>query len=68
MTVDIQVHGAGSGSSVFLFEPLTDTGRDWMEENVGAESWQWLGGRLAVDAHFAFGLAAGMVEEGLIVR
>ncbi len=57
----------GNSGSIFTFTPLTNAARNWIAENVQAESWQWLGGALAVDHHFARDLAQGMIDSGLVV-
>lgn len=64
---DIQV-GGERASTVFLFRPLTDRGRAWVEENVRLESWQWVGNAFAVEHRFAQELARAMIEDGLRVR
>jgi len=33
-----------SYGSVVGLSPMTQAAREWIEENVAAESWQWLGG------------------------
>ena len=35
--------------SVVGFTPLTDEAREWMDEHVAAEGWQWMGKTLMVD-------------------
>lgn len=63
--VDVYV---GNEGSVFTFQPATDTARQWIDENVEAEGWQWLGNTLVVDHRFAQDLAQGMIDAGLVVR
>ena len=64
-TVDVNVSRSGS---IFLFDLNTDAAESWVEENVQAESWQWLGGRLCVDHGFAHALVQGMQDAGLVVE
>lgn len=64
VSADIEVE---NGGSLFLFRPLTDAGREWLNENVAAESWQWFGGALAVEHRYAGDLAQGAQEAGLRV-
>lgn len=48
--------------SIVLFEPLTRTAREWLEDNVD-EPWQWLGNALAVDHRAAQDLYDAIVED-----
>jgi hypothetical protein len=63
--VDVTVENHGS---LFLFTPHTQAAKDWVSENVGLESWQWLGTGFAVEHRFALDLADGMLADGLEVR
>jgi hypothetical protein len=63
--VDVNVSRSGS---IFVFDLNTEVAESWVEENVLAESWQWLGGRLCVDHGFAHALAQGMQDAGLVVE
>lgn len=45
--------------------PKTDKAREWIEENVGTEPWQWLGDALAVDHRYIEDLELGMLDAGL---
>ena len=65
VVVDLQVENHGS---IFLFRPLTDEGRVWLDENTETEGWQWLGGALAVEHRYAADLAYGAQADGLEVR
>lgn len=51
--------------SVVLIRPVSDAGREWLDENVESESYQWLGGNLAIEHGYADGLLAAMEEAGL---
>ncbi len=62
---DVIVH---NGGSIFQFEPLTEAAKDWIEENVQAESWQFMGSSLCVEHRYAGDLAAGMIADGLVVE
>ncbi len=54
--------------NLFGFTPMTPAGREWIEKNVNAESWQWLGMTLNVEHSYAADLVAGMQEAGLTVE
>lgn len=62
--VDVTVENNGG---IFTFEPHTDAGREWIDENVPADA-QWLGGRLCVEHRYAYDLAQGMLNDGLNVK
>lgn len=59
---DISVSNEGS---IFMFYPLTTEGKGWLEENTDG---MWLGNGLAVEHRFAWDLAQGAIEDGLIVE
>ena len=63
-TSDVIVENHGS---LFVIQPLTAAGREWIEENVQSEPYQWLGGGLCVEHRFAAGLVNGMIDAGLKV-
>lgn len=50
--------------SLFLIRPVSKAARQWLDENVVAEPWQWLGGALAVDHRFARDILAELVDAG----
>lgn len=53
--------------SVVTITPETDRGRQWMEENLATEPWQWLGNSLGVEWRFADDIITGAVGDGLEV-
>jgi hypothetical protein len=61
---DVRVENHGT---LFVFQPLTDAGRTWIDEHVESESWQWIGGGLSVEHRYAEHLATGMQADGLTV-
>jgi hypothetical protein len=52
--------------AIFLFEPLSVAGQQWIDENVQSDA-QWYGNALVVEWRYAGELAAGMREAGLIL-
>ena len=62
-TPDVLVCNEGT---VFLFYPLTSRGREWVEENVQPDA-QWFGNTLVVEHRYAWGLAQGMKDTGLVL-
>jgi hypothetical protein len=64
-TPDVTVSNHGS---LFLVTPFTQDARDWINTNVHAEGWQWLGQSLAVEHRFVAHLVDGMLDAGLDVQ
>jgi hypothetical protein len=62
---DVLVENAGT---VFTFCPLTPVATEWVAENVEAEAYQWFGHVLVVEHRFAWGLAQGMLDAGLVLE
>ena len=54
--------------SVVGFTPRTDAAREWIEDNVQAEDYQWMGPTLWVDHRYAGPLCDGMAADGLELR
>jgi hypothetical protein len=61
---DVEVSGHGS---IFLVEPKTDAGREWIREHVSGEA-LWFGRALAVEHRYVANLVDGMINDGLIVE
>ena len=61
-TPDVLVRNEGT---VFFFCPLTSRGKQWIEEHVQADA-QWFGSALVVE-RFAWGLAQGLKDAGLVL-
>jgi hypothetical protein len=53
--------------TVFLFNPITSRAKEWIDENVQPEA-QWFGTTLVVEHRFAWGLAQGMLDAGLVLE
>jgi hypothetical protein len=60
---DVLVRDVGT---VFLFCPLTSLGREWIDEHVQSDA-LWFGHALVVEHRFAWGLARGMKDAGLVL-
>lgn len=61
---DILVRNEGT---VFLFCPLTVRAKDWIDRHVERDA-LWFGNDLVVEHRFAWGLAQGMKDAGLILK
>jgi hypothetical protein len=62
-TTDVLVRNEGT---VFLFCPLTSLGKEWIDEHVQSEA-LWFGHALVVEHRYAWGLAQGMKDAGLVL-
>jgi hypothetical protein len=62
---DVLVANAGT---VFTFCPLNAKAKSWIDDNVASESYQWLGRTLVVEHRYAWGLAEGMIDAGLVLQ
>jgi hypothetical protein len=62
--VDVVVSAHGS---LFLMEPRTGVGREWILDNV-ADDATWFGGSLVVEHGYAESLVRGMQGDGLEVK
>lgn len=63
-TPDVWVRNEGT---VVQFLPLSDAAREWIDQNVQSEDWQWMGRSLVVDHRYAGNLIEGMQGAGLVV-
>jgi len=63
ITPDVLVRNEGT---VFLFCPLTSQGKEWIDEHVQPDA-LWFGSALVVEHRFAWGLAQGMKDAGLVL-
>jgi hypothetical protein len=62
-TPDVLVRNEGT---VFVFCPLTPRAKEWINEHVQSDA-QWFGNALVVEHRYAWGLAEGMKDEGLVL-
>jgi len=52
--------------TLFLFCPLTARAKSWIDEHVQPDA-MWFGRALVVEHRFAWGLALGMKDAGLVL-
>jgi hypothetical protein len=64
VTPDVLIANEGT---VFVFCPLTIAAKQWIEGNVQPDA-QWFGNSLIVEHRFAWGLAVGMKDAGLVLE
>jgi hypothetical protein len=61
---DVFINNQGT---IACFAPLTARAKEWFDENVQSESWQWRGNALAVDHRCAADLMGALAEAGMAV-
>jgi hypothetical protein len=61
---DVLVRDEGS---VIMLTPKSEKAKAWVDENLGLESWQWLGPSFAVEWRYAPDIVQGMMGDGLDV-
>jgi hypothetical protein len=52
--------------TTFVFTPMTVRAKEWFDEHVESEPWQWLGASMVVETRYGWGLAAGLKAAGLL--
>jgi hypothetical protein len=62
---DVRVTNDGT---VSLFELISLDSREWVDDNVEAESYQFLGHNLVVEHRYVSDLIVGMANDGLEVE
>jgi hypothetical protein len=65
MKTDVLV---GDHGSVCMVTPMSPAAREWVDENVSLESWQWLGTSFSCEPRYVTSLIEGMQEDGLTVE
>jgi hypothetical protein len=63
-TPDMSDFSISDQDSIFLIRPLNEAARQWLDENVVSEPWQWVQGALCVEARFARDLIIEIEEAG----
>ena len=53
---------------MYLVTPKSQRAKEWVEENVGLEPWQWLGDSFSVDHHYIQDLEQGMLDAGFTIK
>ena len=63
VTPDVLVNNVGT---LYTFCPLTLRAKEWIDEHVQDDA-QWFGHALIVEHRYAWGLAQGMKDDGLLL-
>jgi hypothetical protein len=62
--VDIALENHGT---VVLLAPKTSAGQTWLNENVAAEPWQMMGGKIAAEPRLCENIVEGAAADGITV-
>lgn len=54
-------------STLVGIQPMTPAASEWINENVVAEGYQWLGNILWIEARYALPLLRGAHDAGLVI-
>ena len=65
VAADVLVENHGS---VALLTPMTPDARQWIDEHVQVEPWQWIGCSIACEPRSLEQIVEGMQESGLVVE
>ncbi len=61
---DISIHDHGS---ILIFVPRTETGMEWMNDNLDRGAMRWAGG-IVVEPRYAADIVVGAQADGLLVE
>ena len=62
---DVDVDVGSTGSNFFLVAPVTERAREWVEENVAADT--WFGERFVCEQRYVEDMVLGMMDQGMEV-
>lgn len=57
-----------SHGSVWQFQPLTETAKNFTDTDLDVQDWQWLGSSFGVDARLANDLVGALEDEGFVLE
>jgi hypothetical protein len=63
-TSDMSDFTISDQGSIIQIRPLNDAARQWLDENVVSEPWQWVQGARCVETRFARDLIKEIEEAG----
>jgi len=53
--------------SVSRLVPLTDLAKEWVEEHLQLEDWQWMGPAIVIDTRYIGDIIDGIIDDGLAI-
>jgi hypothetical protein len=66
-TPDMSDFRISEHGSILAIKPVSDAARQWLDENVVSEPWQWIDGALCVEFRFARDLIAEIDAAGFCI-
>jgi len=51
--------------TVYGLTPVSEEAKQWIDDNVASEPWQWLGRSLVIENRYLADIIEGMVNDGL---
>ena len=54
--------------SVWLFEPQSETAKNFTNTDLDVQGWQWMGKAFGVDAGIADNLVSALEDEGFVLE
>jgi hypothetical protein len=61
---DVLVDNHGS---MFLVTPVSAIAKEWVDQHLSLEGWQWMGSSFGVEHRFVAPIVSGMKADGLKV-
>ena len=52
--------------TVYGLMVLSEQAREWIDENVNAEPWQWMGDTLGIEHRYIADIVEAMMQDGLV--
>jgi hypothetical protein len=52
--------------SIILVTPISDEAKQWVDDNIALEGWQWLGQSFGCEPRYLYELVIGMENSGLV--
>jgi hypothetical protein len=65
MDTDFKVSVQGS---IWLFEPVTETAKNFTGTDLDVQGWQWMGKAFGVDARIGNDLVSSLEDEGFVLE
>jgi hypothetical protein len=62
MSKQVNFMVSDEGTVVFI-TPISETARQWVDENLSLEPWQWLGEGFGIEHRYADEIIQAMAEE-----
>ena len=62
---DIIIRDEGS---IFMVRPVSDAGKQWIDDNVPTEPWQWVEEAFSVGHRYITDIIDGMLADGIVVE